>query len=814
MGSPTKDATPHRTNNRTPGREPDSPLPPIHERLAYLRPSRELLEFYRQKIAQFDGEHEELLQMLEKYKGITEDQHKLQWEVRQREEEIAELQNALSDMQVYLFQEREQELEDRKKIQHLLALVGPDAGEITYFHREPPHKVTVTQRNPESRSEENLSLRPTKLRPSVNKKVESTRRTKSTDGVNGESLEQYKNDNQTLLLQVEALQAQMEEQTRLAKEQVESLLEDRRINTEEAQAKRQRDQERITALTDKLQQTQNLLYESTRDFLQLKFETRGHEKSWMVEKDRLLRDLDSCHNRLRKARSAGPELGRAWQPSSSMAQLLPQPQPESQQTLKEELKAMQEELKQAHRLAEMYREQCITLETELAQIREEGDVGREIFKERSDKMAKRLQLMTQRYEALEKRRVMEVEGFKTDLKHLRQKFKDVEKQLLKLPPQGHNSFGLLFDIDGVLVRGRTPIPAAKQCFRNLVDRNGKYKVPVVFVTNAGNCMRQTKAEHLSHLLEVEGPVEEVAHNLGFQDVVTIDMLREAYPLLDVVDHNRRPKGSIPPTKGLRPIDAVILFGEPIRWETNLQLIVDVLLTNGNPDNNWSSMQYPHIPVLACNMDLLWMAEAKNPRFGHGMFLVCLESLYKKVTGYELKYEALIGKPSVVTYNYAELLIRQQAERLGWTTPVKRLYAIGDNPMADIYGANLYNRYLQSSRSTKSQKQAKSGGGGADPLADAVDDKMTSAELGGASSVYGAEEELPEGCSSILVCTGVYSRDQQELPSDTTQTVTEQRIFHGHRDFRFDPSLTQPSFIVQDVKEAVELVFQQEGWPLE
>lgn len=414
-----------------------------------------------------------------------------------------------------------------------------------------------------------------------------------------------------------------------------------------------------------------------------------------------------------------------------------------------------------------------------------------------------------------------------------------------LPPQsGAGSFGLLFDIDGVLVRGRTPIPAAKQCFRNLVDRDGKYKVPVVFVTNAGNCMRQAKAEHLSHLLEVEvcpeqvmlshsplrmftqfhkmrvlvsgqGPVEEVAHNLGFQDVITIDMLREAYPLLDVVDHNRRPKDGIPPTKGLRPIDAVILFGEPIRWETNLQLIVDVLLTNGNPDNPWSSMRYPHIPVLACNMDLLWMAEAKNPRFGHGMFLVCLESLFKKVTGYELKYEALIGKPSVVTYNYAELLIRQQAERLGWTTPVKRLYAIGDNPMADIYGANLYNRYLQASRHTKAQMQAKSSGGGADPMAETVDEapKMTSTELGGASSTYGADEDLPEGCSSILVCTGVYSRDQQELPSDPTQTVTEQQIFHGHRDFRFDPSLTQPSFVVQDVKEAVELVFQQEGRPL-
>lgn len=36
----------------------------------------------------------------------------------------------------------------------------------------------------------------------------------------------------------------------------------------------------------------------------------------------------------------------------------------------------------------------------------------------------------------------------------------------------------------------------------------------------------------------------VNSSLGFQDVVTIDMLREAYPLLDVVDHNRRPKDSV------------------------------------------------------------------------------------------------------------------------------------------------------------------------------------------------------------------------------------------------------------------------------
>lgn len=74
---------------------------------AYLRPSRELLEYYRKKIAEFDGEHEAMAKKLEQYKATYEEQHKIQWEQRQREEEISELQKALSDMQVFLFQERE-----------------------------------------------------------------------------------------------------------------------------------------------------------------------------------------------------------------------------------------------------------------------------------------------------------------------------------------------------------------------------------------------------------------------------------------------------------------------------------------------------------------------------------------------------------------------------------------------------------------------------------------------------------------------------------------------------------------------------------
>ncbi|XP_064011735.1 coiled-coil domain-containing protein 77 isoform X2 [Pogoniulus pusillus] len=295
-------ATPNVSSKRAPLQSPSqdfTPLPSMDERLAFLRPSRELLEYYRKKIADFDEEHEDLVKRLERYRETYDEQHKLQWEVHQREEEVAELQKALSDMQVFLFQEREQvlrlcsendrlkirELEDRKKIQHLLALVGPDLGEVTYFHKEPPHKVTVLQR-------------PAKPRESQERNEPSTTDAKrnaskpAAKGEKQESSERYQRDNQALLLQVEALQAQLEEQTRLSKEQVEALLEDRRIHMEEAQVQHQRDKDKIKTVTDKLQKTQNLLYESTRDFLQLKLDARASEKAWIAEKDSLLRKLD------------------------------------------------------------------------------------------------------------------------------------------------------------------------------------------------------------------------------------------------------------------------------------------------------------------------------------------------------------------------------------------------------------------------------------------------------------------------------------------------------------------------------------------
>ncbi len=61
---------------------------------------------------------------------------------------------------------------------------------------------------------------------------------------------------------------------------------------------------------------------------------------------------------------------------------------------------------------------------------------------------------------------------------------------------------------------------------------------------------------------------------------------------------------------------------------------------------------------------------------------------------ELKYSAIIGKPSEITYQYAEFMIQEHAKFIGINERITKLYAIGDNIDTDILGANIYNQILE------------------------------------------------------------------------------------------------------------------------
>lgn len=67
------------------------------------------------------------------------------------------------------------------------------------------------------------------------------------------------------------------------------------------------------------------------------------------------------------------------------------------------------------------------------------------------------------------------------------------------PETSAQTFGVLLDIDGVLVRGRNPIPGAKEALGLLQ----KSDVPTVFLTNGGLEMEKELAEHLSDRIGFE-----------------------------------------------------------------------------------------------------------------------------------------------------------------------------------------------------------------------------------------------------------------------------------------------------------------------
>ncbi|CAF3309920.1 unnamed protein product [Rotaria socialis] len=331
------------------------------------------------------------------------------------------------------------------------------------------------------------------------------------------------------------------------------------------------------------------------------------------------------------------------------------------------------------------------------------------------------------------------------------------------------NFACFFDIDGVITQGPNFIAVAKPAIQALIQ----LKVPVVFVSNT--CMLESdKAKQLSAVLGVtihpeqvvlaqtpmrtltdfhnkhvlvsgQGATEYIARMIGFKSITTIEKVCEAFPELDMVDHmNRARLSEMIRTQGLvhdenfRPIDAIVLLGEPIQWERSLQVIIDLLLTDGNPAivPEASTIEHDHIPIIACNRDLVFKAAADLPRFGHGAFLTCLETLYKSISGNDLKYTAFVGKPYEISFQYAETIANKIALANG-QPKIDKVYFIGDNPDVDIVGANMYNNLLQQAMNSKTS--------------------ITGYSLLPPSDLLSAAV-----CESILVCTGVYEPGKHKI----------------------------------------------------
>ncbi|XP_070192263.1 haloacid dehalogenase-like hydrolase domain-containing 5 isoform X1 [Littorina saxatilis] len=402
-------------------------------------------------------------------------------------------------------------------------------------------------------------------------------------------------------------------------------------------------------------------------------------------------------------------------------------------------------------------------------------------------------------------------------------------------------FGILFDVDGVLARGSNPLDQAKKAMEKLKDANGHLRVPCAFVTNACN-RSHDKALQISNWFDMEVSPDQVIHaptpvkllrevhdkqtlvigqehrldiakDLGFDNLCTIEDVKEAYPLLDMVDHENRvkvAKGQYKENPSFPRVEAILLIGEPTHWESNLQLLLDLLLTQGKPTEAPTDVHtVPQIPVIACNMDLVFMAEACMPRFGHGAFLLCLEALFKKITGNELHYVSLVGKPCEITYRFAEHTVSKIAKRMGINKPIKRLYFFGDNPHVDIVGANLYDRYIKQNALNLQNGNTTSTGDSADEDACSVSSVDSASSLPSSRIIpENAElhDQTVEHCLSMLVGTGVYKYGTEM----NKKGPDGKYVYHGHRDIAHEPELTNPHKYVHCVDKGIDYIFERES----
>lgn len=270
-----------------------------------------------------------------------------------------------------------------------------------------------------------------------------------------------------------------------------------------------------------------------------------------------------------------------------------------------------------------------------------------------------------------------------------------------------SSFGVVFDIDGVLVRGRQVLAGAEESVHRLRDA----RVPFAFMTNGGGDFEYKRRRRLeeqlrlsegsihedTHLILAHTPMRElvgihgdervlvlgcrnekaVAARYGFRKVVSPQQLAAQhdglYPFIP------RPEMEEDPHRD-EPIGAILIMHDPIDWALEIQVCCDVLM-----DRIPGIMHAKNVPVYNSNEDFVFAGAFPHPRHAQGTFLACLSHIYSMHSGEQLDV-VRFGKPNAVTYRYTErLLMRQQRELHQTDAPFEKIFMIGDNPAADIRG---------------------------------------------------------------------------------------------------------------------------------
>ena len=196
------------------------------------------------------------------------------------------------------------------------------------------------------------------------------------------------------------------------------------------------------------------------------------------------------------------------------------------------------------------------------------------------------------------------------------------------------SSAVVFDVDGVLIRGAETVESAPSVLQGLRDRD----VPFMLMTNGGGYHESTRAKKLTErfgvpidddqIIQSHTPMRELvskykddpvllvgkryehlihlAKEYGFRYPVSIEQYHKEFPLLypdmDPVDCETLPSDLDLKRK---PIRAVLALTDPLMWGRELQICCDVLSSNGMPG---SVLAHQGVPLHSSCADFVYAAE--------------------------------------------------------------------------------------------------------------------------------------------------------------------------------------------------------------
>ncbi|XP_063217038.1 coiled-coil domain-containing protein 77-like isoform X2 [Bacillus rossius redtenbacheri] len=221
------------------------------EQLSRLLPTKELVNYYRSRVIEFEKDYEELLDVVEECKQMCDKSYQLEQELQQCVADSLELRQTVSDLQAYIFQERSEvlrlcaendhlklrEADARKKIELLLSI------HEEYNHKDIPIILSDSSNHPK------LVRRKYKCAQKKVKKQQNDITEGSIKDVLVEQAGSEVSDPEVLRMQVLSLSSQLEERTSLFQDQLETLLKDRELTRREHNKDLESLRFKVTSLT-------------------------------------------------------------------------------------------------------------------------------------------------------------------------------------------------------------------------------------------------------------------------------------------------------------------------------------------------------------------------------------------------------------------------------------------------------------------------------------------------------------------------------------------------------------------------------------